>query len=351
MISHTGQKTLASIMIALSLSTISSSVAVAASSQVTHEAKKEKSMQSLSSGRIDITFVSQGYKLKGHLYTPQNFDLNQKYPTVIFSPPFNQVKEQMGAVYGKKFAEKGYVFLAFDHLGYGDSEGKPRNAENPFVKMETIRDAISYLRTLNYVDREHFYGMAACASGNYLPTVAVTDKRMKAIATVSGILSSRMRLLDKMTPEQMSQVFSFANEAHQKEYETGVTEYYDGLGFEKVDPKNLPDSLLIKDGYDYYMTDRAGVENFDYHTPKTFMEVSPLVDALTFAPYLNTPYLGIYGERSMDDNGPTTIAFYEKTTEPKKLYEVKGASHVDLYDKEQYVNEAVEQMVNWFSQY
>ena len=34
--------------------------------------------------------------------------------------PFNQVKEQMGAKYGQKFAQKGYVFLAFDHLGYGD---------------------------------------------------------------------------------------------------------------------------------------------------------------------------------------------------------------------------------------
>ena len=89
-----------------------------------------------------------------------------------------------GALYGRKFAAKGFVALSFDHVGYGDSEGEIRNFENPAVKMESIRDAISYLRSLPFVDREKFYGLGACASGGHMPIVATTDKRLKAIAAV-----------------------------------------------------------------------------------------------------------------------------------------------------------------------
>ena len=50
-------------------------------------------------------------KLVGHLYVPENFDESRKYPTIVFTGPFNQVKEQMGAVYGEKLAKKGFIFF------------------------------------------------------------------------------------------------------------------------------------------------------------------------------------------------------------------------------------------------
>lgn len=133
----------------------------------------------VTSGKNDLRFKSQSCTLSANLYTPADFDASRSYPTVVFSPPFNQVKEQTGAVYGRNFAEHGYVTLVFDHLGYGDSEGKVRNYENAAVKMESIRDAVSFLRTLPFVDRERLYGLGVCASGGYMALVAVTDKRLK----------------------------------------------------------------------------------------------------------------------------------------------------------------------------
>ena len=55
--------------------------------------------------------TADGIPLDGYKIIPPDFDETKKYPTVVFSGPFNQVKEQMGAVYGKKMAAKGYVFL------------------------------------------------------------------------------------------------------------------------------------------------------------------------------------------------------------------------------------------------
>ena len=50
----------------------------------------------LTSGRNDVTFKSMNYNLAAHLYIPEKFDVAGGYPAVIFSQPFNQVKEHKG---------------------------------------------------------------------------------------------------------------------------------------------------------------------------------------------------------------------------------------------------------------
>ncbi len=309
--------------------------------------------ENLKPGVNKVSFKSQGAKLVGNLYLPDGFDPTRKYPAVVFSGPFNQIKEQMGAKYGKKFAKKGYVFLAFDHLGYGDSEGKIRNNEHAFVKMESIRDAISYMRTLGFVDRERFFGYGACAGGGYMPLVAVTDKRLKAIATVSGMMDNQASYFGVMTRKQLMPLFKMANEARQKQYENGKVEYYDVLGMEKIDPKNLP-AGAAGEGYDYYMTARAGKQkyrNYNHRAPKTIMENAPITSAQTYARYLYTPYLGIYGQKAMSDTAPLTINFYKAASEPKELFEVPGATHVSLYDSDKHVDQAIDRMDKFFKKH
>lgn len=310
-------------------------------------------MENFKAGKNEVKFWSQGVQLAGLIFTPADFDASKSYPTVVFSGPFNQIKEQMGTVYGEKFAEKGYVFLSFDHLGYGDSEGEIRDNENSFIKMESIRDAISYLGTLEFVDRDKLYGLGGCASGGYIPIVATTDKRLKAIATVSGMMNNTMSYFGVMTREQLMPIFAMANEARQKAYETGDVEYYDALNMSAVDPDNLPEGA-VGEGYDYYMTERAGsatYPNYSHLAPKTLMENAPLTSAVALAPYLYTPYLGIYGEKAMADTAPLTTMFYEAASEPKELFEVPGASHVSLYDIDEHVDQAVEKMDEFFKKY
>ena len=316
---------------------------------------KDNTMNNIKSGINEVTFKSQVVKLAGLLFTPENFDASKKYPTVVFSGPFNQIKEQMGAAYGKKMAALGYVFLSFDHLGYGDSEGEIRDNENSFIKMESIRDAISYLGTLEFVDRTRLYGLGGCASGGYMPLVAVTDKRLAAIATVSGMMDNKASYFGVMTKEQLMPLFEMANAARQKAYETGEVDYYDALNMDNTDPSN--------EGYDYYMTERAGKQtypNYSHLAPQFLFENAPLTSAVDYAPYLYTPYLGIIGETSLPKEGealqplhtgPLTTAFYEAASEPKELFVVAGASHVNLYDIDKDVDQAVAKMDEFFKKY
>lgn len=301
-----------------------------------------------------VTFKSQGVNLSGLLFLPNNFDANAQYPTIVFSGPIGQVKEQMASNYGEAMSHRGYAYLAFDHIGFGESGGTLRQDENPFKKMEGIRDSVSYLGTLPFVDREKLFGIAGCASASYMPVVAVTDKRIKAIATVSGLLDAHSRFFGGLSQEQMLAMIKVSNDARQKLYEEGQLEPVDLLGFEKNDPKALDPNSINGQGYDYYQTKRAGSEtfpNYDYRLAATMFETQPLVSAMQWAPYLNTPFLGIYGSKAIENTAPATIEFYENTTEPKELYEVKGARHVDLYDYPEFVAEAADKMDAFFTKH
>eukprot|EP00403_Amphidinium_massartii_P048499 CAMPEP_0178460638 /NCGR_PEP_ID=MMETSP0689_2-20121128/48823_1 /TAXON_ID=160604 /ORGANISM="Amphidinium massartii, Strain CS-259" /LENGTH=312 /DNA_ID=CAMNT_0020087301 /DNA_START=78 /DNA_END=1016 /DNA_ORIENTATION=- len=310
-------------------------------------------MAALTAGRNDVTFKSMNgrYKLAGHLYTPPEFDAKESYAAIVFSSAFNQIKEQTPAVYAPLLAKLGYVTLTFDHIGYGDSEGELRNNENAFVKMESIRDAISFMGTLSCVNRDKLFGIGVCASGGYMALVATTDKRLKAIATVSGMLGNQLVYLSQ-DRETMTKMFAAQNAGRQKYYETGQVDYVDALGMDAN--KQAPEGSAQREGYDYYMTARAGAETYPNYSPLSpsfMLEQAPLADAMSYAPYLYTPFLGIYGEKAMADTGPLTVGFYEKASEPKELVEIKGATHVSLYDKEEDVTQAIAAMDAFFKKH
>ncbi|MCP4596263.1 alpha/beta hydrolase [Neptuniibacter sp.] len=320
-------------------------------------------LAALKAGINEITFASKtvagDLMLAGLLFLPEGFDPNQTYPAVIFSPPFNQVKEQTGAVYGRHLAEKGYVTLVFDHAGYGDSEGVIRNNENSFVKMDSIRDAISFTGTLPFVDKDKLYGLGVCASGSYMALVATTDKRLKAIATVSGMMGNQASYFATMDREMVTGLIAMQNAGRQKAYETGKIDYVDALGFEAEIPA-IKEGAAPSEGYDYYMTERAGAEtypNYNHLAPSFMLEAPMLADAQSYAPYLYTPYIGIVGSKAMDPasgilaTGPLTKNYYDHASEPKLFVEINGASHVDLYDKDEYVTLAVDKMDEFFRQY
>ncbi|MES0810146.1 alpha/beta hydrolase [Roseibium sp. SCPC15] len=314
---------------------------------------------SIASGRNDITFKSQGLTLAAHLYTPEGFGEGGSYPAVVISSAFNQVKEQTGAVYGKRLAELGYVAISFDHIGYGNSEGEIRNNENAFVKIESIRDAISFMGTLPFVDRGNLFGLGVCASGGYMALVATTDKRLKAVASVSGMLGNKASYFEAMDRETVTGLIAMQNAGRQKAYETGVVDYVDALGM-GAEEEAIKAGATPSEGYDYYMTERAGAQtypNYSHLSPSFMLEAPMLADATSYASYIYTPFMGIVGSKAMDPasgmlcTGPLTETFVDRASEPKEFVEIEGASHVDLYDKPEFVTQAVEAMDGFFKKH
>lgn len=316
-------------------------------------------MTKLTSGRNDISFPSLGNKLAAFLYTPEGFDETKSYPAVVMSPPFNQVKEQTMDVYGPRLAAAGYVAIGFDHIGYGASEGDIRNNENSWLKIESIRDAISYMGTLPFVDRDNLFGLGVCASGGYMALVATTDKRLKAVASVSGMVGNKASYFETMDRETITGLIAMQNAGRQKAYETGVVDYVDALGI-AAEGEAIKAGATPSEGYDYYMTARAGAETYPTYShmaPSFMLEAPMLADAMNYAPYIYTPFIGIVGSEAMNlangalATGPLTKAFVDAASEPKEFVEISGASHVSLYDIPKDVDRAIAAMDGFFKQY
>lgn len=300
--------------------------------------EKNTKASEIKAGVNKVSFNSGKYQLAGLLFTPEDFDNSKTYPTVVFSGPVLQVKEQMGTNYGEEFARKGYTFLTFDHIGHGESEGEVAH-EDGFFKQETIRDAISYLSTLEFVNRDQLFGIGGCASAAYVPLVAVTDKRLKGIATISGRSSNVTTYFDDMPKEIFLAQIVAANEARQRMYESGEIETVDTFAvYQGKKAEDFPEGLS-RDGFNYYMTERGRSENFTSVAQANFMESVPLCDSASFAPYFFMPFIAVAGEKAQTRH--TTEKLYDRAEEPKELAIIEGASHVSLYDTPEQVEEVV----------
>ncbi len=302
----------------------------------------------MKSGLNNIELNSNGLKLKGHLYCPENFDAEKQYPAIIFSNPVTGIKEQVVGNYAAAMAKKGYVALAFDPRNWGESEGSPRFHFNPFDIVEDVRNAISYISTLPFVNKEKLTGAGICSGSAFMGLVGITDKRLKSIANVSG-LNDHTSLTDTDTYQDldMDAILSYANQARQKYYETGEVDLYPLI---QGDP-NSP-YQFTREAYDYYNTKRAGTEKFPTYNPMgTAMSIENMLifSAARFADKLTTPLITIIGE--IAETKEQTMSFHEPAKGPKELIEIKGASHMGLYDNPELIEEVCGHLDAFFKKY
>ena len=116
---------------------------------------------------LKITFPSDGRKLAGDLYLPEGRSDGGRVAAVVVVGASSGTKEQTPAVYSRHLTELGYAALAFDHSTYGESEGTPRNDENPLAKSEDIKSAVSFLRNRAEVDGDRIGGLrCVCRRGS-----------------------------------------------------------------------------------------------------------------------------------------------------------------------------------------
>ena len=293
------------------------------------------------SGKVTTEKVSfnNQYKMKivGNLFIPKNMNRNAKNPAIIVGHPMGAVKEQSSNLYAQKLAEQGFVTLAIDQSFWGESEGQPRNAVAPDIYAEAFSAAVDYLGTQSFVDRERIGVLGICGSGSFVISAAKIDPRMKAIATVSMYdmgAANRNALNHSLTLEQRKQIIAQAAQQRYVEFTGGKTAYTSGT-VHKIDENSHP---IEKEFYDFYRTPRGeftpegSSPQLTTHPTLTsnvkFMNFYPFNDIETISP---RPMLFITGDQAHSKEFSEEA--YKLAGEPKELYVVKGAGHVDLYDR------------------
>jgi hypothetical protein len=134
----------------------------------------------------EVTFVSDGLKLSGVLREAPG-----SRRAAVLTGPFTGVKEQVVAGYAERLTAAGFTTLAFDHRGFGASEGR-RGHEDSQGKLADLRAAVGLL------DGYERAVVGVCLGAGYAMRAAATDPRVRAVAGIAGAYNSPAWFAERM---------------------------------------------------------------------------------------------------------------------------------------------------------
>lgn len=157
----------------------------------------------------DITIWSEGTRLSGNLFVPDDLAEGEKRPTILLCHGWGGPKEHLNNTYAPYFSKAGFVCMTFDYRGWFTSDarlvseepqGEPddegyvaikvkavRDVVDPFDQFHDIINCLDYLQRVDEVDtaRIGIWGSSfGCGHAIY---VTGCDARIKSmVAQVGG---------------------------------------------------------------------------------------------------------------------------------------------------------------------
>lgn len=292
------------------------------------------------------------WDIAADIHFPPHFDKTKKYPAIISAHPIGSCKEQTsGNVYGAALAKEGFVVVAFDASFQGASGGEPRFIEDPTLRVEDFRHVTDYLVTLPYVDEERIGVLGICGGGGYSINAAMTERRIKAVGTVTGANYGRL-MRGNFTA--LNPIAALEAMARQRTAEArGAELHVDNLLANSVEEARAA-GIIDRDpleATDYYRTPRGQKPNGLNRSLLSHQAAAVGWDAFHLAEVLLTqPLCIVVGDKvgafGAYRDGCEIIE--RAASKQKELVVLEGWSHYDLYDKEEPVRLALAKLVPFY---
>ncbi|WP_314101751.1 alpha/beta hydrolase [uncultured Stenotrophomonas sp.] len=296
-----------------------------------------------------VTYSLDGIEISANFYTPANFDASRKYPTIVVAHPNGGVKEQVAGLYAQRLAEQGYIAITADAAYQGASGGLPRSVDKPSHRIEDIHGMADYMSRFPWVDKARMGLLGICGGGGYSLAAAQTDKRFKAVATISMFNSGRVRrngYVDSQL-QTIQQRLQQATDARAQEAAGGEVMYSGDANLSDEQIAKLPFDLY-RQGYAYYWKTHAHPNSTFRYTTSSLLELMRF-DATDQIALIDQPLLMIAGSKA-DSLYMTEDAFAKATgTIDKELVLLDGATHIDTYWVPRHVDAAVAKLTTFYA--
>ncbi|HVE91522.1 MAG TPA: alpha/beta hydrolase [Actinomycetota bacterium] len=288
-----------------------------------------------------VEFPSDGVRIVGDFRLP---DGDGPHPALVFTGPFTGVKEQVVGNYAQRLTQAGFVTLAFDHRNFGESEGTPRQHEDPQGKLNDLRDAVSHLATLPEVDPDRIGAVGICLGGGYALKFAAFDPRVKAVVLVAGGYNDPRQMRQGMGPDGYRQQLANFAQVGQRQHATGQVEY-----MAAVAPEGEPAVMGGQEPYDYYGTERSASPHWQNRISTLSIRELITLDTASAAEFISpTPMLVVHGRTDAYCSPEGAQSVFDRAGDPKEIMWLNTSNHIDLYDVEQFVAPASARAADWF---
>lgn len=268
-----------------------------------------------------VVIPAHGTLLAGNLYRPADRRAGERIASVVVVHNGGGVKEQTAGIYARGLAKAGFMTIAFDASHQGESTGEPRLVELPEERTEDIRSVVDWLSNRPDADPDRIGVLGICAGGGYAVHAAETDVRIRAVATVSAVDSGRTRregIGGRMTKELRNEVLRMVARARTAE------------------------------AADYCRTRRGMHPNSPNCYRLTSLDRMFAFTAFDHVDWIS-PRQTLFIAGSDADTRYLSEDAYRMAEEPKELFIIPGATHIDLYDREAFVAKALQKLGQFFS--
>ncbi|RAJ05540.1 hypothetical protein LX64_02700 [Chitinophaga skermanii] len=302
-------------------------------------------------GKVNIhpvTYQLNGITIAANVYTPASYYASKKYPAVVVAHPNGGVKEQTAGLYAQKLAELGYITIAADAAYQGASGGEPRHTDRPASRTEDIHGMADYIAQYAGVDANRLGVLGICGGGGYALKAAQSDKRFKAIATLSMFNSGEVRR-NGFKNTQLATIQERLQQASAARAQAAAGGKIEYMGVSSVTDEQIAATPagLYKEGFVYYYRTHAHPNSTFLYTKSSLLDLMTW-DATASIELLDQPLLMIVGSEA-DTKYMSDEAFSKATQSKKKeLFLLEGATHIETYWKPVYVSKAVDKLQSFF---
>lgn len=289
--------------------------------------------------RERVEFYVKGEKVVANLYRPADLEAGKKYPAAIVGGSWTTVKEMMAGTYAEKLGKEGLVALAIDHRGYGESDGEIRDFEDPSMKVQDFKGAISFMTSIDFVDSEKINLVGVCASAGYMSKVAYKDERVNSFVSVAGWLHKPETVeLIYGGKEGVDKLLQLSNDAKKVYNSTEEVKYV-------VACSDTDSSAAMFGPFEYYLDENRGkIKEWGNRFALMAWEVWLTFNPIKTANLIKVPVFMIHSEEAALPQGARE--FYESVEGDKYIFWTSG-NQFDFYDNEEKINEAIEKIVTF----
>lgn len=296
-----------------------------------------------------VKYNLDGLEIAANVYTPADYNpLANKYPAIIIAHPNGGTKEQVAGLFAQRMAEKGYITIAADASFQGASGGEPRHTDKPYYRINDIHGMADYISNFPGVDPERIGALGICGGGGYTLGAAKSDKRLKAVATLSMFNSGRVRrngFMDSAMPTIQKRLKE-ATDAREKRITSGEIVFTGDMNLTDEEIEKLPFDLY-REGAIYYNRTHAHPNSTFRYTMESLLDLMTW-DATDQIELINVPLLMMAGNKA-DTFYMTSDAFEKATgTTDKELFLISEATHIKTYYVPEYVDQEVAKLTDFF---
>ena len=288
-----------------------------------------------------VSFFSEGYRLQGDVYVSDDLAAGEKLPAVLLCYGYTGLKDLYLPETARALNAAGYVVLAFDYKGWGESEGAP-NRLTPYSRVADAHAALTFLGLRPEVDADRMGLFGWSYGGATVVWLAAHDPRAKCVVSSVGASHGARWLESVRTPEEWADLKRRSEADRESRVLTGESEHVprDLILYMDPDSKRLSSRSRKK-------TSAAAADTL----PLEYVDETLGLNAEWVVEHIS-PRAVLFIACENDKVAPVTEskAMFDCAGEPKKLVIIEGRGHYEAYIDDTF-ERVMAEATAWYGEY